>query len=128
MNPRPLALAVLTLLAFPALADDLVTREELSRADAPGSATHEVIVSRLALAPGGQIPRHSHYGDEYLTVLQGGDMQTGDGRVIHFETGQVVRFPEGVVHGGLTAVGDSPVIAITTHIVEKGKPLNIPAE
>jgi quercetin dioxygenase-like cupin family protein len=128
MKSLSVALAALTLLAAPAFADDLVTREELSRADAPGSTTHEVIVARLSLAPGGQIPRHTHYGDEYLTVLQGGDMQTGDGRVIHFETGQVVRFPEGVVHGGLTAVGDTAVIAVTTHIVEKGKPLNIPAE
>jgi quercetin dioxygenase-like cupin family protein len=122
------ALAALLLSALTTLAEDLVLREELSRADAPGSATHEVIVSRLILMPGGTIPRHSHYGDEYLTVLDGGSMKTGDGTVVPFATGQVARFPAGVVHGGLTSVGDTPLIAITTHVVEKGKPLNIPAE
>lgn len=126
---RILLATVLTLAsAGVALAQDGLTRTELSRADAPGSATHEVIVSRLEIAPGGTVPRHKHAGDEHLVVIEGGTMRAPDGSEIPFPTGMATRFPEGVAHGGLTNAGDAPLVAITTHVVEKGKPLNLPPD
>ena len=110
-----------------ALADGKITRTELSRTDVPGSATHEVIVAKLEIQPGGTVPRHTHHGDEHLIVFKGGPMKTASGKVIEFTDGMTVYFPEGKVHGGLTAAGDQAVVAYTTHIVEKGKPLNVPA-
>ncbi len=111
-----------------ALADGKIKRTELSRTKVPGSATHEVIVARLEIQPGGTVPRHTHHGDEHLIIIKGGPMKTGSGKVIEFAEGMAVYFPEGKIHGGLTAAGDQSVIAYTTHIVEKGKPLNVPAD
>ncbi|KMW57657.1 hypothetical protein AIOL_002622 [Candidatus Rhodobacter oscarellae] len=122
------AILFFVLVAFPAAAQDLILREEISRNPAPGSETHEVIVSRLEVKPGGTVPRHMHAGDEYLVVIQGGTMAAPDGSEIPFPTGTNARFPAGQPHGGLTNVGQAPLVAITTHIVEIGKPLNLPVE
>ncbi|MBM7067129.1 cupin domain-containing protein [Actibacterium sp. 188UL27-1] len=108
--------------AWAAVAQEAV-RTELSRADVPGVDTLEVIVTRLEVPPGATVPRHSHPGDEHLVVIVGGQMQAGNGKVIPFPDGMSTRFPDGEPHGGLTNVGDAPLVAITTHIVRKGEPL-----
>ena len=110
-----------------ALADGKIVRTELTRADAPGSATHEVIVARLEIQPGGTVPLHTHHGDEHLIIVKGGPMKTAGGKVVTFSDGMVAHFQQGKVHGGLTSMGEETVIAYTTHIVEKGKPLSTPA-
>ena len=110
-----------------AWSEDLVQRTELHRVQAADDAAHEVIVSRLEVSPGGTIPRHSHLGLELLVVVQGGQMRTGSGQTIDFPTGATAQFPEGLVHGGLTNIGEDVLVAITTHIVDAGQPLNIPA-
>lgn len=114
--------------AAPALAEDKVKRTELNRADLSGSDTMEVIVSRLEIAPGGRIPLHTHHGDEHLIVLEGGVMTAPNGKEIPFKSGMTAHFPAGKVHGGLTNSGDAPMVAYTTHIVEKGKPFMVLAE
>lgn len=121
------ALAAL-LVAAPAMADDKVKRTELNRADLSGSDTMEVIVSRLEIAPGGRIPLHTHHGDEHLIVIEGGVMTAPNGKEIPFKAGMTAHFPAGKVHGGLTNTGDAPMVAYTTHIVEKGKPFMVLAE
>ena len=119
--------AAFTVLASFAQAQE-ISRTELDRGALSGSSTMEVVVARLEIPPGATVPRHSHHGDEYLIVLQGGEFTAPDGTVVPFEAGMATHFPAGEVHGGLTVSGDTPIILYTTHIVEKGKPLNIPAE
>lgn len=121
------SLLFLLLFALPAAAQE-ITRDELSREAAPGSETHEVIVSRLTVPPGATVPLNKHAGDEYLVVVQGGTMQAPSGAEIPFPAGATARFPAGEVHGGLTNIGAADLVAITTHIVEIGKPLNLPLE
>ncbi|MBO6757783.1 MAG: cupin domain-containing protein [Roseibium sp.] len=116
------------IIAPAALAQDGVSRTELNRADLTGSDTMEVIVSRLEVAPGARIPLHTHHGDEHLIVLQGGTMRAPNGQEIPFKPGMTAHFPKDQVHGGMTNIGDAPLVAYTTHIVEKGKPLAVPAE
>jgi quercetin dioxygenase-like cupin family protein len=101
-----------------------LVREELSRNDLSGADNLEVIVARLEIQSGATVPKHTHNGDEHIIVLQGGDLETVDGKTISFTSGATVHFPEGTVHGGLTPAGDETIIIYTTHIVEKGKPLN----
>ncbi len=48
--------------------------------------------------------------------------------MITFKPGMAGFFPAGKVHGGLTNTGDTPLVAYTTHIVEKGKPFSTPAQ
>ena len=119
--------AAFALSAQVAWSEGLVQRTELHRVQAADDAAHEVIVSRLEVSPGGTIPRHSHLGLELLVVVQGGQMQTGSGQTIDFPTGATAQCPEGLVHGGLTNIGEDVLVAITTHIVDAGQPLNIPA-
>ncbi len=116
------------LLTVPASAEDKLTRTELNRTDLSGSDTMEVIVSRLEIAPGGRVPLHTHHGDEHLIVLEGGVMKAPNGKEIPFKAGMAAHFPAGKVHGGLTNIGDKPLVAYTTHIVEKGKPFIVLAE
>ena len=122
-----LAAALLCLGAAPLLAEGL-ERTEIRRVPAPGSTSHEVVVSRLEIAPGGMIPRHTHPGDEHMVILEGGPMLAGNGKTIPFAAGDTAHFPQGLVHGGLTNTGETALVALTTHIVEIGKPLTVPAE
>ena len=85
-----------------------------------------VIVTELILPPGSSIPRHTHPGDEFLYILEGGTVTTKSGAVISFEPGMSDHFPRGQVHGGFTVSGDQALKVITTHIVERGAPLVIP--
>ena len=105
------------------LAQEGPERIELRRSDLTGSAETEVIVSRLTLHPGVRMPRHFHHGDEFVYVLQGGTAQVSGPKTITFKAGDTAHFPRGELHGGFTMTGDSALVAITTHIVHKGKPL-----
>ena len=94
----------------------------------PGSETHEVIVSRLEIPPGATVERHFHHGDEHLVVVEGGEMTTGDGSVLPFPSGASALFPALVAHGGLTNETDKTMVAITTHVIEIGKPFSVPVK
>ena len=118
----------LPLMALPAHAESQLVRTEISRDDLSGSDTMEVVVSRLEVPPGAMIPLHTHFGDEHMVVFEGGDMTAPNGKVITFKPGMAGFFPAGKVHGGLTNTGDTPLVAYTTHIVEKGKPFSTPAQ
>ena len=109
-------------------AGDLIQREVLKRVDLAGSKTTEVIVTRVIIAPGGKVPRHSHHGDEFVYVTEGGTASVPGRPPIKFEAGQTIYFPRGKVHGGFTVTGSQSIKAVTTHIVDKGKPFSIPAK
>ncbi|MEO0487240.1 MAG: cupin domain-containing protein [Pseudomonadota bacterium] len=117
---------MLTLLAGTATAQEVV-REEIRRTPVPGSDTMEVVVMRLTIEPGATMALHSHHGDEHAVVISGGVARLPNGQEREFPVGATLYFPQGSVHGGLTAV-DAPLVAITTSIVAVGKPLVIPAE
>ena len=119
--------AALALSATAALAQD-PSREEIRRVPVPGSETMEVIVSKLTVAPGATIPMHSHPGDEHAVVITAATAQAPNGQVIEFPIGATLYFPDGQVHGGLTNIGDAPMVTITTHDVRVGEPLTIPAQ
>ena len=61
-------------------------------------------------------------------MLEGGPVTLPDGASAEFAPGMVQHFERGVVHAGITNSGDTPIRLITVHIVDKGKPLNVPAE
>jgi quercetin dioxygenase-like cupin family protein len=120
--------AVACALASAAWAQGQIVRTELNRADLTGSDTLEVIVARLLIEPGATVPPHYHNGDEHLIVIEGGPLQAADGTRVEFDDGVALSFPRGKVHGGLTSISDAPIVLYTTHIVDKGKPLNMPPE
>jgi len=121
--------APLVLLTAPvAMAQEGVNRTVLNRADLTRDPSMEVVVSRLEIAPGARIPLHTHFGDEHLVVVDGGEMTAPNGKAVNFKQGMTVHFPEGQVHGGMTNTGSAPVVVYTTHVIEKGKPFQTAAE
>ena len=116
------------LLPLQASAEGTLKRTILKRVDLTGVDGTEVITTLIEAEPGASIPRHTHHGDEFLYVLEGGSIQVPGKDPVRMETGQVVHFPRGVVHGGFTVVGEKAIKGVTTHIVDKGKPLVVPAD
>ena len=98
-------------------------RKVLTQTPLAGQPNTIVIVARLTAYPGAALPKHTHFGDEFLYVLQGGKVRLGNGKIQNLPTGASVHFPRGKVHGGFVVVGDKPIRSLTTHIVDKGKPL-----
>ena len=121
------AAALLGASVLPSAAEGL-SRTELNRADVSGADGLEVVVSRLEIAPGATVPPHSHPGDEHLIVLDGGTLAMPDGKTLEFKPGMALMFPKGKVHGNLTNAGTAPIVVYTTHIIQKGQPLTIPAK
>lgn len=122
------AFAAAVIMSSVSAADELTQRQLLKRVDLTGSGQTEVIVTQIEIAPGGKVPRHSRNGDEFIYVLKGGTASVPGRPPISFKEGQTIHFPRGKVHGGFTVTGTTPIKAITTHIVDKGKPLMVPAQ
>jgi quercetin dioxygenase-like cupin family protein len=122
------AAALVALSASGAAAQEGLERTELSRHPVPGSDTMEVIVARLVINPGGHVPLHTHPGDEHAVIVTGGPVAMPDGSDGALPEGVALYFPEGKVHGGVTATGDSPIVLITTHVVRIGEPMTVLAE
>jgi len=120
-------LQVLLALAAAGAAAQEVTQEQIRTVPVPGSENMVVVVSRLTVPVGATIPLHTHPGDEHVVVLGPARATAPNGQEITFEAGQTIHFPMGQVHGGLTNVGDAPMVAITTHVVDRTQPMSVPA-
>lgn len=123
-----LAVAVLTALSSIASASGKIERKLLKRSELAGKPDTIVIMAELIAHPGAVMPKHRHPGDEFLYVLKGGTTQSDDGKTQQLPSGASIHFPRGKVHGGFVVTGDSPIRVLTVHIVDKGKPLVLPAQ
>ena len=104
-----------------------LSREMLQRADlsAPG---REVLMARVEIDPGAVVGRHTHPGEELGYVLEGTLVLEVEGKApVTLNAGDYYLVPAGVVHDGRNA-GSTKARAVTTHIVEKGKPLATPVK
>jgi quercetin dioxygenase-like cupin family protein len=102
-------------------------RIDLQRHDlsAPG---REVIQARVEIAPGATAPRHSHPGEEIIYVLEGALEYQIDGKPpVTLKAGDVFFVPAGAIHSAKN-VGSGTGAELATYVVEKGKPLLVPAE
>lgn len=122
-----MSMVLLAATVLPVFAGEM-TREEIRRVPVPGSDTMIVVVSRLTVPVGATIPLHTHPGDEHGVVVTSSRTKTPDGRVIDFPIGATLYFPAGQPHGGLTNVGDGPMVAITLSVVNSDEPFATPAE
>ncbi len=102
------------------------TRKELQRTDLTGT-NMEIIVSVVEVAPGNGLPRHTHPGEEAVYFLEGATVQLLDGNDRSLETGTAVINVRDVPHAGFKVAGDKPLKMLTVHIVDKGKPVLVPA-
>jgi quercetin dioxygenase-like cupin family protein len=102
-------------------------RTELQRHDlsTPG---REVVQVRIDFAPGAVAPRHSHPGEEIIYVIEGSLEYEVEGKPpVTLKAGEVLFVPAGAVHEAKN-VGGGNGAELATYVVEKGKPLVVPAE
>jgi quercetin dioxygenase-like cupin family protein len=102
-------------------------RTDLQRHDlsAPG---REVIQVRVDFDPGYASPRHTHPGEEIIYVLEGTleyEIAGQPRRAV--KPGDVLFVPAGAIHSAKN-VGSGKAAELATYIVEKGKPLLVPAK
>jgi quercetin dioxygenase-like cupin family protein len=97
-------------------------RTSLQRQDlsVPG---REVIQVRVDFDPGYIAPKHTHFGEEIIYVLEGTLVYEVDGRPpTTYKAGDVLLVPAGTIHS-VKNVGSGNGAELATYIVEKGKPL-----
>jgi quercetin dioxygenase-like cupin family protein len=99
-----------------------IKRTELQRHDLsiPG---REVIQMRGDFPAGAAVPRHTHPGEELVYVLEGTlEFQLEGQPPVTLKPGEVLFVPAGTVHTAKN-VNSGSSAALSTYIVEKGKPL-----
>lgn len=103
-----------------------VTRTDLQRHDL-SIAGHETVQARIDIAPGAVAPWHRHPGEEVIYIIEGTlEYQLEGHQPVTLEAGQVLFVPAGVAHMARNR-GSTNGAELATYIVEKGKPLLVPA-
>jgi quercetin dioxygenase-like cupin family protein len=96
-------------------------RTDLQRHDI-SSPGREVIQVRVDFDPGYIAPRHTHFGEEIIYVLEGELEYQIDGKTFTVKPGDVLFVPAGVIHS-VKNIGRGNGAELATYVVEKGKPL-----
>ena len=102
-------------------------RTDLQRHDLsiPG---REVVQVRVDIAPGVAFGKHSHPGEEIVYVIEGSLEYEVEGKPpVTLKAGEVLFIPAGTIHAAKN-VGSGNGAELATYVVEKGKPLVVPAE
>jgi quercetin dioxygenase-like cupin family protein len=87
---------------------------------APG---RETIQARVEIDPGVTSPRHTHFGEEIIYVLEGLLEYQVEGKPpVTLKAGDVLFIPAGTIHAAKN-VGSGNAAELATYVVEKGKPL-----
>ena len=117
-----LGMLLASVLSVPAHSQDSPFRKELKRADLTGT-NMEVIVSLNEVKPGEALTLHIHHGEEPYYFLEGGTIETPDGKQVTIPNGATGINARDVPHGAFKVLGDKPLKFLSVHIVDKGKPL-----
>ncbi|MXO60330.1 cupin domain-containing protein [Altererythrobacter salegens] len=89
---------------------------------APG---HSLVVGDLNMPAGAEIPRHYHYGEEFIYVLGGSATLSRAGMPdVELHPGDSLRIAPGVVHWG--KAGPEGVRALSSWVKDDAKPLREP--
>jgi quercetin dioxygenase-like cupin family protein len=97
-------------------------RTDLQRHDlsVPG---REMVQARVDFDPGYEFPRHTHFGEEIIYVLEGTlEYQIEGQPTATVKAGDVLFVPAGKIHS-VKNVGTGNGAELGTYFVEKGKPL-----
>jgi quercetin dioxygenase-like cupin family protein len=125
MNTRVAAAVLMVasaLLMNGAQAQEGVKRTDLQQHDLsiPG---RQAIQVRVDIAPGVLAPKHKHFGEEIIYVLEGILLYEVEGKPpVTLKAGDVLFIPYGTVHSARN-IGDVNAAELATYIVEKDKPL-----
>jgi quercetin dioxygenase-like cupin family protein len=102
-------------------------RTVLQQTDVSTAAPQETIFGTVEIVPGSGNGFHTHNGTEIGYVLEGHIRLEKKGETpMELGPGQSFLVPRGVVHRSVL-VGNEPVKLVNSWVVDKGKPLLIPA-
>jgi quercetin dioxygenase-like cupin family protein len=115
---------------FAAAQDQPIKRTELHRSDLADVVGKETVIYIADVMPGAEGGRHTHFGDEYVYVLEGTLIVTPDGQQpITLRKGDVAHIaPKDGVHAAKNGSSSEPARALVFIVAEKGKPLAQPAK
>ena len=124
---------VMFLLAYAPCAvaqDSPIKRTELHRSDLADIVGKETVIYVADVMPGAEGGRHTHYGDEYVYVLEGTLVIIADGQApITLRKGDVAHIaPKDGIHAAKNGSSSEPARAFVFIVAEKGKPLAEPAK
>jgi len=103
-----------------------ISRTDLQRHDLSIDG-REMVQVRVDFAPGVIAARHRHPGEEIVYVLKGSLEYDVEGqKVAALHQGDVLFIAAGAAHK-VTNIGTGDASELATYIVEKGKPLVVPA-
>lgn len=103
-----------------------IKRTPLQTVDVPGG-TLNAITAIAEVVPDANIGRHTHPGPETGYMIEGEMTLMIDGQApMLIKAGQSYQIPAGAVHDA--KAGDRGAKVLGVYIVEKGKPLAIPAK
>ena len=109
--------------------DQPITRTELLRSDLAGIDGKETVIYIADLKPGAAGGKHTHYGDEFVYVLEGGIVVEPVGKpAIALKPGETGHFTPDIVHAAKNASDSAPAKVLVFLVVEKGKPLAEPVK
>lgn len=104
-----------------------VTRTDLQQHDL-SIAGRETVQARIDIAPGAVAPWHRHPGEEVIYIIEGTlEYQLEGQPPVTVTAGQILFIPAGVAHMARNRTATNGA-ELATYIVEKGKPLLVPAE
>ena len=104
-----------------------IKRTLLQKGDVPLEGAREVVMGVADIAAGGAAGRHSHHGPETGYVLEGVTLLEIDGEAPRaLKAGDSYFIPAGKIHDAKAHAGGAAKV-LATYVVEKGKPLSIPA-
>ena len=128
MTTRIMAIAVLIVGSGLAFAQQPgVKRTDLQRHDLSIQG-REVIQVRVDIDPGVVAARHSHPGEEIVYAIEGVLEYQLEGKPpVTLKAGEVLFIPAGTIHA-VKNVGSGNGAELATYVVEKGKPLVVPAK
>ncbi len=102
-----------------------IKRTALQKFDVPGT-NYETVIGIAEIMPNVNIGRHTHPGPESGYMLEGDMVLLIDGQSDKtVSVGESYQVPSGAIHDARTGAQGAKIIA--TYVVEKGKPLAIPA-
>lgn len=100
-----------------------VQRTPLLKADVADVAGKEAVVLRVEGAPGVDVPKHFHPGEEFIYILEGAVYLEVEGKPpVTVQAGEVYHIPAKAVHSGKNPSATAPFKILTFGIFEKGQP------
>ena len=110
--------------------DQPIKRTELLRANLADITGKETVIYIADVMPGAEGGRHTHYGDEFVYVLDGTLLvQPDDKEAITLKKGEIAHVgPLDGIHAAKNGSKSEPAKVLVFLVVEKGKPLSEPAK